>query len=1159
MSGAPKPVQPLLPAQAAAADPRAHAWVAASAGTGKTQVLSARVLRLLLAGVAPDAILCLTFTKLAAAEMQDRVMRTLAGWATAADVGADLAALGAPTDLATRTRARRLFARVLEAPRGIAIQTIHAFAQGLIASFPVEAGVAPGFAVLDERDGAALRRRLLADAIERAAPDDPFLADLEIIARDGGEARLNDIVRGLAPHGELLTSRPAEAMLPLVRRALGLPVDGDAVVAAQAGLDRLDRVRLERLRTVLAADKGARSQKIAAELLGLWAEPDPCLRLDRLIRLFLTNSKEEGWRPKAPDWLISAGADRVEPALRPFCPIMCDDLLRLQREQALYTIADHAARALRIGQRLGRDWAAAKARMGVVDYDDMIAAARRLLGSAGAADWVRFKLDARIDHVLVDEAQDTNPGQWDIVIALVDEFFAGAGAREVPDPGRSLFVVGDYKQSIYRFQGADPRVYLAKGEHLSQLAADAAQDWRNVPLATNFRSVPAILKVVDSVIDEIGHVVFAREGRVPEHVAHRQGEGAVLLWPPLVPTPREVEASDADDLSGEEDEGLGEETGVDRSLELQLASRIADTVAGWLNPNDPLVLGSRGRPATPQDILILVRERTQLARAVVAALHDVGVPVAGVDRLRLAEPLAVADLLGLVRFVLQPADDLTLAALLVSPFGGLNHDQLFGVAQGRRGTIWEAVRDSQDPAVVAARDWLAEVLGFADLASPHQFFERVLSGRLGGRRRLLARLGEEARDAIDAVLDQALAYEGRHAPTLQGFLAWVEADDLEIKRDPEAPLDAVRIMTVHSAKGLQAPIVILADACRARKKDKGPLIAQVDLDAVPVFLRGRPPKETLIGQAFEDREQDAEREHSRLLYVALTRAEDLLCVGGALDRNRWKRGVPPGSWHAQVGAALARLDGAKQVDLPFWPGSIVYRSGEPLPLAPTEIVPDSGRALLPDWATTPAPQEARPPRPLSPSALAGDTVAAPPPGPGAQAAAARGSALHRLFERLPALPPAERRRVGEAWCAAAGQDPALVDEVLRVLDDPAFAAVFAAGALTEAPVAAVVGNQVIAGTVDRLLVTDSEVLVVDFKTGRRVPDGAAAADVFHLRQMAAYAAALEQVFPGRTVRAALLYTAGPSLVEIPPALLALHHPQAELALNPVTTATIVPN
>ncbi|KPF65791.1 hypothetical protein IP88_13215, partial [alpha proteobacterium AAP81b] len=890
---------------------------------------------------------------------------------------------------------------------------------------------------------------------------------------------------------------------------------------------------------------GVNALKLADGLAAWLGLTDPASGHDAFARLFL---KADG-DPKQSTTLVPVAADKADPSLRPFCEALCSQLVAIAEEQALYRIADHAARHLRVGQRLAADWTRAKARGGVIDYGDMIAAARRLLAGAGAAEWVRFKLDARIDHVLVDEAQDTNPAQWDIVYALVEEFFAGAGAREVE---RRLFVVGDFKQSIYRFQGADPHHYRALGEHFGQLAGDAGHDWRPVPLATNFRSLPAILKVVDTVIETLVPATFDPAGSVPEHVAHRCGEGVVTLWPPLLAT--EADGEDEPDPDSDATSDSGDDA-APPAVEIRLARQVAATIAGWLDPADPLVLPARGRPARPEDILVLVQARGRFSGALVTALHEARVPVAGVDRLKLAEPLAVADLLALVRFVLQPGDDLTLAALLVSPFGGLDHDQLLALAQDRPRTLWEAVRDSTDAQVIAARDWLGTVLGFADLAAPYAFFERILSGPLQGRRRLLARLGEEARDAIDAVLDQALAFEAAHPPSLQGFLAWIDADDVEIKRDPEAPLDAVRLMTVHGAKGLQAPIVILADACRTRKADTGPVPMLVDGETLPIFVPGKAKLSGPLAKAVDDRDAEAAREYSRLLYVALTRAEDLLFIGGTLAKAE----PDEASWYVAIEAALAEL-GAEVIDAPGWPGdTLEYRSGEPVAHEPPTLAARDARSLLPDWATTPAPQESRPPRPLSPSVLAGDLVAAPPPSPGARAAAARGAALHALFERLPDLAAGDRRRVGEAWCNANGHDPALVDEVLRVLGDPAFAAVFAAGALTEAPLAAVVGGAVIAGQVDRLLVTYSEVLVVDFKTGRRVPADAAAADVFHLRQMAAYAAALAAVFPGRTIRAALLYTAGPALIEIPPAMLALHHPQAQLALQPVTEMPIIPN
>ncbi|MFZ4381607.1 MAG: UvrD-helicase domain-containing protein, partial [Sandarakinorhabdus sp.] len=539
----------------------------------------------------------------------------------------------------------------------------------------------------------------------------------------------------------------------------------------------------------------------------------------------------------------------------------------------------------------------------------------------------------------------------------------------------------------------------------------------------------------------------------------------------------------------------------------------------------------------PQDVMILVRRRGRLMSALVGALHERGVAVAGVDRLNLAEPLAVADLVALVQFVCQPGDDLTLAALLVSPLVGLTHDRLTDLAAGRSGSLWAVVQASDAPDVMAARDWLAQVLRLGAVVSPFRFLESLLSGPLQGRSRLLARLGEEARDAIDTVLDQALACETAGAASLQAFLAWMAADDLEVKRDPEAALDAVRLMTVHGAKGLQAPIVILADACAPPQVRSGMVALPLDGHGadLPLWLPPGlvvPPER--IAEALERRKADAAAEDRRLLYVALTRAEEILCIGGA-SKPTQKWDVHPDSWYAAVDNALADA-GLVAQDHPAWPQPVRHlRSGTPVALAATAIMPDAGVLPMGNWWREPAPIEARPPRPLSPSSLGPDPAADPPPSPDRRAAARRGTALHKLFETLPDLPEAQRSDVARRWCALNVPDldaDDLVGTVLRVLDDPGFAAVFASPALTEAPVAAVVGGQVIAGSIDRLLVSDTEVLAVEYKTGSRVPADAGAVPPAHAAQLGAYAAALALVFPGRTVRAALLYTAGPRLIEL---------------------------
>ena len=1158
MSGEPiiKPLQPLKEAQAAAADPEVHAWVAASAGTGKTQVLSARVLRLLLGGARPQAILCLTFTKLAAAEMQQRVMSRLGHWAGCDDaaLASDLRAICAVPDAATLARARGLFAAVLETPAGLAIQTIHSFAQGLIASFPVEAGITPGFQTLDDRAGAMLRRRVLAAALTDTG-NQQFLNDVAEIAIDGGEGRLHDIMAALPRYGAALGDLRVEAVEPLLRRALGLGEGGSEAATLAAGIGALPLLKLQQYGQALGRQDGIKAQERSGNLAAFMMAADKAALWDHLWRLFHSAKNE----PLALSTLVPAALDKENPGWRPFCAEVQDQLRAIRADLENWQILAFTGRHLRVAVRLAQDWRAAKHRAGVIDYDDMIAAAARLLGEPGAADWVRFKLDSRIDHVLVDEAQDTNALQWDVIRALAEEFFSGLGQR---DQFRSLFVVGDFKQSIFGFQGADPQVYADKREDFFQLCEAEPDRWKELPLTVNFRSVPTILDAVDRVIGHIGSHDFDPEG-VPPHIAHKQGGGVVTLWPPVLP---EADAPDEEEGAGGDedraDENRADENRADDApplaLDIAMARRIAATIAGWLSLTSPLILPASGRRAAAQDILVLVRRRGGLMNALVTALHEVGVPVAGVDRLNLAEPLAVADLLALVKFACQPGDDLTLAALLVSPFCGLDHDTLTALAAERPGTLWAAVQASDDPAVSTPRAWLGEVLRLSGDVSPYRFLETILSGPLAGRRKLLARLGEEARDAVDTVLDQALACEAAGAASLQAFLAWMAAEDLEVKRDPEAAFDAVRLMTVHGAKGLQAPIVIMADACQPPRSESGALMLPVaNGPELPLWLPpGLIAPPDWLAQALQRRAERAVREYRRLLYVALTRAEEILCIGGASKPGK-KWDVHPDSWYALVAAALDGAALEEEAD-PIWPAPLRHlRTGVPKPEKPPTVTPAAGLVLTDRWWLRAAPAEARPPRPLAPSSLGPDPVADPPPDPARKAAAQRGTALHKLFETLPDLDPAVRTQVALQWCARNVPDldgKELAATVVSVLNDPAFAAVFAADALTEAPVAAVVGEAVIAGSIDRLMVGETEVLAVDFKTGSRVPSGLDAVPQSHLAQMGAYAAALRQVFPGRRVRAGLLYTAGPRLIEVPSDV--LNQWEASAALQPTGAAPI---
>jgi len=1115
--------------QARASDPAEHVWLSASAGTGKTHVLSARVLRLLLHGADPSAILCLTFTKAGAAEMADRIHARLAFWVQAADkvVRAELYALGERNDDAAIARARTLFARVLDAPGGgLRIQTIHAFCQSLLASFPVEAGLSPGFRPLDGRAEATLARATLADLIDGAerGGDLGLIDDVRQLSRRLGEG---------AAEGYLLQcARAAEAMEALgsgieakVRTALDLPL-GDVEKAIEVACAD-DAVDLAGLREIARANAawGTKQGLRDADRIAAFLAASPRERVGLVCELVSVAHTATGEPRKHSAKLVGICQDY--PDLCERLGALCSRLAGLRARAAL---AGLVAAGLRAGQAYARAYVAAKRSAGLVDFDDLIRAAHALLIEPGMGDWVRYKLDQQTDHILVDEAQDTNLRQWEIVAAVAAEFFAGAGARGRRH--RTLFTVGDFKQAIFGFQGTDPHAFMAASLGFARRAQEAEQPIVSLSLDRSFRSTPPVLALVDRLLDELGHETLGLDAAAPPHLSARSGlAGTVTLWRPHA-------------AGTDEDDGDAEEGWVDDATRA-FATKLARQVREWLT--EPLWLEGKGRPLRPEDVLILVRRRGDLASLIVARLHAEGVPVAGVDRLRLTSPLAVKDLLAAVRFALQPGDDLNLANLLVSPLFGLSQDQLYEAAFGRKGSLYASVRDAPELAEIAAG--LLDILNRADFITPYQFLEVILSGPLDGRRRLLGRLGEEARDPIEELLNAALQFEGEATPSLQRFIDWFDRGEVEITRDPSAPADAVRVLTVHGAKGLQAPLVILADATvdpAVMGRQRGlswPLGPEA---TVPLF---RPRKDELHGSLADTlREAEARdmAEHWRLLYVAVTRAEERLVVGGALG-PRMKGQPPAQSWYRAVDDAMSGL-GAEWEEDPLWSGARHHRGGEPRRRTATRERPAPVPPPEPAWLRSAAPKEARPPRPLAPSSLGADRVADPPPSPAMRDAARRGNLLHDLFERLPSLPVERREAAATGWLAGAAPDlaetarTAIVADACGIIADPAYADLFGPEALAEAPIAAVVVGEVVAGTVDRLLVTDERVLVVDFKTGRRVPADAASAPEHHLRQMAAYVAALEVVFPGRRVEAALLYTAGPLLLALPDAVVAAHKP-----------------
>lgn len=1135
-------VFPLFGSQRPAVEPDETVWLSASAGTGKTQVLSARVLRLLLQdGVRPEQILCLTFTKAGATEMATRVNDVLARWVRMPSVQLfrDLEAIGAESGPDAQARARTLFAAVLDSPGGgLRIQTIHGFAQWLLSAFPIEAGMMPGTRAMEDRDRDLLVRQIL--------------AELPVEAEQRGDRQVTEAIAALSLRmtaeqleGWLLRCAGARELWfgpgawqvplrPRIDRLLGLGEDAAAGLVDLCGDDAFDCAALRQVVTAQAA-WGTKTGLAAADCGVGWLNASPATRLERLDELHKALFTLDG-APRSLAAMLKQDADYERAIER-----VRDSIGRAIERRALIDLADLLEPALTLGRRFALAWDEAKAREGFIDFDDQIRHAAHLLKEQADGEWVRFKLDRRFDHILVDEAQDTNQAQWDIIDALIEDFFAGQGQRG--DALRTLFVVGDYKQAIFRFQGTSPENFAAARERVRQRMLGIDRDLLDLGLGRSFRSSQPVLDFVDRAIALIGPERFGLDAPPEPHIGY-DGSGLVTLWRPI------GGESDEAEEDGERDGPLGEQGWLSRPDRL-LADRIARQVRGWMDEGFSLAKGGLRR-AGPGDVMVLVRKRKELAGLIVARLHAHGVPVAGVDRLRLGAPLGVKDLIAALRFSAQPLDDLNLANLLVSPLIGWSQADLLDHAWREKGVrLWTHLRDNAKPETDEAMTRLFELLARADYETPQALLHWLLVGPWRGRRKLVARLGREVEDPIDELLNAAFAHAAGNTSSLVSFLQWFDANAGELKREAGRNEGLVRVMTVHGAKGLQAPIVILADA--ADDPDASPPRGLTLPERVP----GMPPREVPLPplakhervgavEMAELRAKTEERqEHWRLLYVAMTRAEEALFIGGAMGGR--SKELKPDSWYAALRPLFEAADTEAQAD-DLWGAR--WELGTRAPPAPGVVIDIAPPAALPAWATQPIGPEPRPPRPLAPSSSGEEDAAEPPSAPSAaaRAAAERGVLIHRLLERLPEVEAGARRDAATAWLARAAPslDEAARDEIaaaaLAVLEDPQWAAVFGPDSLAEVPIAATVGGRVIAGTIDRLVLGADTIRIVDYKTGRRPPDSLEQVAPAYIRQMAAYAAALRVIHPAMQVEAALLYTQTPKLIAIPPDLLEAHKP-----------------
>lgn len=1156
--------QDTLDRQSEASDPAGSAWVSANAGSGKTHVLAQRVVRLLLGGTDPSKILCLTYTRAAAANMSNRVFRDLSLWTALSDdeLADGIAALEGRRPAPEKLRlARRLFSKALETPGGLKIQTIHAFCEAVLHQFPLEANIAAHFQLLDQQMEEAMFAEARRDMIGGLAQaGDAALAEAFAVVLDrGGEFGLDTLLTEIVAKRTRLRDfidrlhaiDPPEAGYRTLFAEFGFGPQESAASVAEA-VWPLPGFPPDIFAAFRRAAETAEAASIVRNILpaatAAFAEADPVRRLELLAEGFLTEKGAPYGNGAFAKRLLALMPDAQERYR-----LAADAIAGAADRLALYRMLEGTAAMVTIADRLIGRYERLKSGRGFLDFGDLITRTVRLLSREDAGAWVQYKLDRGIDHILLDEAQDTSPDQWEVVRRLAAEFFAGAGARD--EVRRTMFAVGDEKQSIYSFQGADPTSFAASKTLFSRLVTAARRSFREVPLHMSFRSTADVLEAVDRVFDDPETRRGLSEFKTAHSAVRRDEPGYVELWPSL-PTGADQEEDDwtkpVDHLA---------------APAVKLAERITSTIAGWIADGE--LIEGQGRRVTPGDVLVLVRKRDAFMNALSRALKRADIPVAGADRLRLAEHIAVKDLLALGRFLLLSEDDLSLAAVLKSPIFGLTEEDLFEIAARRPKTqpLEAALRlkAEGDERLARVRETLVRWRGEASFKAPFEFYSGVLQ-RDGVRGRMIARLGNAAGDMLDEFLSFCLAYEQPGLPGLEALIAALETSSPEIRREMDQTRGEVRIMTVHAAKGLEAPIVFLVDGggapvVPAHLPRLMPFSGESALRGVDGFLwnSGVAVKNQAMRRITDRLKDLADDEYRRLLYVGMTRAEDRLIVCGYHGKLKQH----PRSWHALVERTLSAAPETSVIRRPEFDDAEVLRfrstpwdgGGVPSQDAASEAEPSP--IVLPAFGPTPSPEAL--PRPLTPSGAAAIIEPAADQAAGARSpvlasasdtsqAALRGRIVHKLLQVVPDMAVGEREAAARRYLtyAAAGWSEAEREAAWRsvdgILSDPAFAPIFAPGSRAEISLMGTIdvrGRQrVVSGQIDRLAVTGREVLIVDYKTNREAPDTAGHAQPAYVLQLALYAELLRPLYPGKPVRAALLYTEKPALVEIGEAALA---------------------
>ena len=1099
-------------AQIRASNPDGSTWLSANAGSGKTRVLTDRVARLLLEGVSPENILCLTYTKAAASEMQNRLFERLGKWAMLDDrnLRNSLTKLGLELRLNKQTfkQARTLFARAIEVPGSLKIQTIHSFCSSLLRRFPLEAGVSPNFTEIDEWTAQALCTEIL----EKISTDEIDSISLANVSKFLSDVNLTDLLTDILKNRTVLSKFKSHSE---ICSEFGLNGNVSFEECLNKNFDSKDLKVIKILRESMK-NGGVRDKAAAKKLSNIKSINLEFIKTLEDILLY------KGSTEKRPEYSAKTNSFASKALLNEFLNSSIEQINKLaarievfRQTRISYETSEKICALYDFSRVFLNHYTNEKLLRGWLDFDDLILKTQKLLIDPTIAAWVLYRLDGGIDHILIDEAQDTSPTQWRIIEKISQEFYAGEGSRDKIN--RTLFVVGDKKQSIYSFQGADTFELNRIQKKFKKRFDEAAKPLKELSLQYSFRSSPTILRFVDSILEKPESKNESELESTENHISfYSKLPGRVDLWPSIekAEQPKDTEWQSPVDMPGKEDERV------------RLACLIADQINTLISSNS-LIPERTGndyvmRKISAGDFLILVQRRSVLFHEIIKACKKRGLPISGADRLKLMDEIAVKDLIALLSFLSSPQDDLSLATVLKSPLFSWSERELFDLAHDREDRfLWEELKKRSD---IFTHEYLVlnNLLASIDYLRPYELLEKILN-QYSGRANLISRLGAEAEDAIDALLSLSIDYEKQETPSLTGFLSWVSTSGFEIKRQLTKQENQIRVMTIHGAKGLESPIVILPETQKRKVELRDKILVG---EKIAVWNNKKGEASRNEEEIKSKKIQALEAERSRLLYVAITRAETwfIAMSAGQLDDK---------CWYEKIKNSLQSSKAKKQI-FPTGEGLRLEEGNWSSAKEEKEYQSKKSRNKLPDWIKKVSFENKVQPKYLIPSDLGGSKTLSKGNGLSEEEAALHGSRVHKLLELLPKYSSQDwpeyslkMLKANRLFDGPPNVENA-IKEALSVLTDPKFSYIFAKDVLSEVPFSAQLPNlknQKIYGIIDRLIVGGNNVQIIDFKTNSTVPKTANKIPLGILRQMGAYKLAIEEIYPGKEVSCYILWTA----------------------------------